>query len=96
MEPSSRISEYQEQLSNSCHEVEEWASDLVEQRPMEVMCGVFAAGFLLGVGLASTMLAPPPARSRSRFAQLDGFSDKIAESISRAIPKQVSDLWHRS
>ncbi|WP_437225320.1 hypothetical protein SH661x_004013 [Planctomicrobium sp. SH661] len=93
MAHTSRISEYEQQPANGAHTAQQWCSEMVEAQPLASLCAVFAAGFVVGVGAVAAMATP--SRPQSRLPQMDHLTDRIADAVSRAMPKQLSDLWSR-
>lgn len=93
----SRISEYEESLSNGAHAAQEWVEEVVDARPLASLCAVFTAGLMIGasVGCAIAKSGSRQTLSRSRMPQLDDLSHRISEAVSQAIPKNLSGLFGR-
>jgi hypothetical protein len=109
MSYSSRISALEQQMAEQAQAVPAWTHDMVETRPLAVMCTVFAAGFVLGAGIVAavatgetqTPLRSGWRRDLERFAgrtsqDAELLSDRIVDAVSRALPHQLSDLWQKS
>lgn len=93
----SRISEYEESISNGAHAAQEWVEEAVEARPLVSLCAVFTAGLMIGAGVGCAIANGGSKRmqSRSRLPQLDDLSHRISEAVSQAIPRNISGLFSR-
>lgn len=94
MAQTSRISEIEESTREGIQAARDWTKDMIEEQPMATLCGAFAAGFVLGVGAVAVLCGAAP-RSRNRFPQVEGLSQRIADAVSQAIPHQLSEMWSR-
>jgi len=94
MTQTSRISEIEQSAQDGMQAARDWTTDMIEEQPMATLCGAFAAGFVLGVGAVAVLCSAAP-RSRSRFPQMNGLSQRIADAVSQAIPHQLSEMWQK-
>jgi len=98
MSINSRISEYEAAAEEQLHAAQQWATDMIDDRPVATLCSVFAVGFAIGAGIAAAMVAasPPPRTWRSRLGNnMEGMADRMSEAICNALPKNVSQMWQR-
>lgn len=95
MAQTSRISEYEQAAADGMSSAQEWATEMVESQPLTSVLAVFATGFILGAGIATALTASASRSRRHLPQQLDTLSNRIAEAVSGALPKNLLDMWHK-